>query len=655
MTLDSPAMNAEGADAPTAPSDDSPTQRGVVLRKLLRQPVTMTALAFILLLIVVAAFAPWIAPYGETQQQLGQGLAGISSDHLLGTDNLGRDTLSRMIFGARVTLQAAFQAVAVAAAVGIAIGMWLGFHRGRIDKFAMRIVDAGDSLPGILLAFAVIAVLGRGLTNAMLAVALIFVSTYIRLARALVIAEREKLYVEAATVSGLRNQAIMFKQILPNIAPPLIVQTAVMMGAAVLVEATLSFLGLGLDASSASWGGMLSEATRMQAVQPLLPWPPGIAITLTVLAFNLIGDGLRDALGIEKAHHARRGRLKLPLRRDRSCAPAAVDNANDLALQVRNLSVAVHNDQHGKIHLIDGIDLDIRAGECVGIVGESGSGKTTLGLAIAGLLPASAWVDSGSIVLNGRNIKNCNERELQKIRGSEVAVILQDPFSALSSVHTIGKQLEQAITNHHAMPKKQVRQRAIELLTQVGIPNPEERLGDYPHQFSGGMAQRVVIAMALAGNPRVLIADEPTTALDVTVQEEILDLLYQLRQTLGMAILLVTHDLGVVADSCDRTVVLYAGQVCEYGDVEEFFSHPRHPYAQALLAAMPEGGDKDQRLATIEGRVPLPWQWGTGCRFSTRCGFVQPECLVNHIELADGVRCIRAESALHTTGSGASQ
>lgn len=614
----------------------------------------MAAVLFLLVLVACAILAPAIAPYGENEQNLREGFLGASGDHWLGTDSLGRDTLSRLIYGSQVTLQAAFQAVFLAALVGVPLGLLVGYFGGWTDRVVMRLVDVGDSVPGILLAFAVIAVLGPGLTNAMIAVSLIFVTGYVRLTRALVLEQREKLYMEAAQALGLRLTNVLLRQLLPNISTPLVVQSAIFAGRAVLIEAALSYLGLGLDVSEASWGGMLSTATTHASQQPLLPWPPGIAITVTVLAFNLIGDGLRDALGAEKALSVTKRARSWGVRSRRGTAlgspgtvasdrPGPDVQAGSVAvLSVRDLHVSFPTDEGEPLTVVDGVSFDLRPGETLGLVGESGSGKTMTSFALLGLVPRPGAITGGSVTLDGRELTTLSDPELTKVRGNDIAMVFQDPLVALSPVHTVGQQLTQSLRNHRRMTSAERTAKAVELLELVGVVDAASRMNDYPHQFSGGMAQRVVIAMALAGEPKVLVADEPTTALDVTVQEQVLDLISDLQDRFGMAVLLITHDLGVVADSCDRAMVMYAGEVVEEGLVDDLFAAPRHPYTRALLEAMPANAERG-RLPTISGRVPPPWSWPPGCRFHPRCAYAAPECEVAPIPLEDQVRCVRQD------------
>jgi len=313
-------------------------------------------------------------------------------------------------------------------------------------------------------------------------------------------------------------------------------------------------------------------------------------------------------------------------------------------LEVTDLSVAFkgHDDT---VTVVDRVSFSVEAGKTLGIVGESGSGKTVSSLALVGLLPRNATI-TGSARFDGRELVGMSTRQLRNVRGNDISVIFQEPMTSLDPSFTVGNQLMEAYRNHKGGSKAAARERAIEMLRLVGIPEPQKRIAEYPHSFSGGMRQRVMIALALICSPRLLIADEPTTALDVTIQSQILELLRELQDELGMAIIFVTHDLGVVASVCDEVSVMYAGQAVEQASIDEFFSAPRHPYSQGLLDSMPQSVAKGERLRMIAGTVPLPSRFPTGCRFAPRCPHVVEECTTASPELErldDGrrVRCIR--------------
>ncbi|TCO52274.1 dipeptide/oligopeptide/nickel ABC transporter permease/ATP-binding protein [Actinocrispum wychmicini] len=605
------------------------------LKGLLR-PAPLLALGYLGLLVVLAVGADVIAPYDPNAVDVPNKLAGPGGTHWLGTDELGRDQLSRIIYGTRVALIASFQAVVPALIVGVALGLTVAYLGGWWDRVAMRLADVMGSIPALLFAFGVIAVLGRGLTNAMIAASIVFAINFMRLTRALVLVERERLYVDAARVLGLSTPRIMFGQILPNIAGPIVVQFSIMLGVGQLFEAMLSFLGLGAGADQTSWGEMLDLSRTYSSTQPLLPVFPGIAITLTVLAFNVIGDALRDSVSSQSAE-----RITWTTAKSRKPKVAVPTKETRAVLSVSGLTVQVPG-PGGNVSVVDDVALEIAKGEVYGLVGESGCGKSMTALALMGLVPPPARLTAGSVRLGGRELAGLDERALSGIRGNEISLIFQDPIASLSPVHTIGRQIGEPLRAHRGMSRRDALDRAGELLNLVGVPDARRRLGDYPFQFSGGMAQRVAIAAALACEPKLLIADEPTTALDVSVQRQVLDLLLDLRDRFSMSILLITHDLGVIADVCDRVSVMYAGQIVETADVDTLFQAPRHPYTAALLDAMPTVRDAGETLPTIPGTVPPPWEWPTGCRFNPRCEYAVDSCREAIIPLVEGSRCKRS-------------
>jgi peptide/nickel transport system ATP-binding protein len=308
-------------------------------------------------------------------------------------------------------------------------------------------------------------------------------------------------------------------------------------------------------------------------------------------------------------------------------------------LEVKQLRTRFRTD-HGVVHVVDGVDFEIRAGETLGVVGESGCGKSVTSLSIMRLLPPGGAAE-GMIRFNGRNLLELSEKEMQAIRGNEISMIFQEPMTSLNPLHTVGRQIEEAIILHWKVGKAQAKERAIAMLKAVGMPRAEEIYGEYPHQLSGGMRQRVMIAMAMACDPKLIIADEPTTALDVTIQAQILDLMRELKEKTGTSIMLITHDLGVVAEMCDRVIVMYAGQVVEETDVETLFEQPKHPYTIGLMNSIPDLEEEREYLQTIPGAVPLPHQMPKGCRFAPRCSQAMELCHEQPPELLDldGHKC----------------
>lgn len=327
-------------------------------------------------------------------------------------------------------------------------------------------------------------------------------------------------------------------------------------------------------------------------------------------------------------------------------SPSTEVGSDAPVLDVDELRVDFYTER-GWITVVDGVSFQLRRGETLGLVGESGSGKSVTSMACMGLVPdPPGRVMNGSVTLSGTELTKLSVRDLEDRRGNDIAMIFQEPMSSLNPAFTIGDQIVEVVRRHRGASRREARERAIEVLELVGIPGARRRLGSYPYEFSGGMRQRVVAAMALACEPDVLIADEPTTALDVTIQAQILDLFRSLQADLGMAILFITHDLGVVADICDRVAVMYAGQIVEEGDVFQMFDEPRHPYTRALLGSMPQVGGQAERLSSIAGSPPEPWALPTGCRFAPRCEFATDACRAAPVELTDAglgrsVRCIR--------------
>ena len=318
-------------------------------------------------------------------------------------------------------------------------------------------------------------------------------------------------------------------------------------------------------------------------------------------------------------------------------------------LEIKNLQTKFRTD-NGEITVLDGVSFQINKGETIGVVGESGCGKSVTSLSIMGLLPRTAQITRGEILYKGENLVGYSKDQMRKVRGKEIAMIFQEPMTSLNPVYTIGAQIMELVLNHTDMNKKQAKEHAIQMLKLVGIPRAEEIVDEYPHQLSGGMRQRVMIAMAMSCSPSLLVADEPTTALDVTIQAQILDLMRELQQKSDMTIMLITHDLGVVAEMCDRVVVMYAGQVVEEAEVEKLFETPKHPYTVGLLGSIPDMDVEQEYLFTIGGTVPSPGQMPVGCRFAERCNKTFDKCIAQApplLDLPDGTksRCWLHESA----------
>ncbi|WP_299673836.1 dipeptide/oligopeptide/nickel ABC transporter permease/ATP-binding protein [uncultured Roseobacter sp.] len=573
----------------------------------------------------------------------------FSEGALLGTDHLGRDLLSRLLWGTRLSLAVGFAAALIAATVGATIGIIAGFYGGRTDNVIMRGVDMLMAFPYILLALAIVAALGPGLLNALIAVAAVNVPFFARNIRGVTVSIAHKEFVDAARLAGMSNARIILFEILPNVLPVIVIAMSTTIGWMILETAGLSFLGLGSQPPQADLGSMLGEARAALITNPHTSIVPGAMILVIVMCINLLGDGVRDALD----PRLKSGALSRPMPAtavDRAEVPAA---QGDGLLAVQQLQTQFHVKDR-VYRAVGGVDLTVEPGQCLGIIGESGSGKSVTALSIMGLVASPPGVITGGAVrFKGEDLIGAPYETLRSLRGDRVAYIFQDPLSTLHPLYTLGDQLIEAVQSHHRVARAEARRRAIELLTSVRIPNAESRVDSYPHELSGGMRQRVGIAMALANDPEVIIADEPTTALDVTVQAQILSLLDDLRRERGLAIIFITHDFGVVAQLCDRVAVMYAGRIVEEGPTKAILTAPAHPYTARLMACVPELGQGRRRLEAITGLPPVVDKLPAGCAFAERCIKTRDACRGGEIALAQSgaraVRCIDPDVALAET------
>ena len=633
------------------------------VRAILRTPVGLACLLYLAIVIIACSIAPWIAPHDPLFQDLHAIGQSPSAAHLLGTDMLGRDVLSRLLYGGAYSLGGVLTAVVVLVVVAVPVGLLAGYAGGRVDGVVSRVIDLAMSVPVIIILLAVLTIFNRNMTAAMTVFGLLGSSGLIRVVRGNVLAVREELYIDAARVVGLGPAQIAVRHVLPRTSGAIIVHVSIFAAISLGVQTGLSYLGLGVPPPAPTWGGMVGDAATVIQTDPWLLVPSGGVIAVTVLAFGLLGDVVRDATS-ERSKTAtgksRAGRRRGAAARQkpaadvlRGAAAAPVEGPNGAALlSVRGLTVAFGGGDDATT-VVENVSFDILPGECVGLVGESGSGKTVTALSVLGLLKRGGRITGGTVSLEGRDISGLPEREKRRFRGTEIALISQEPMVALDPSFTIGDQLAEVVRSHARLKHQKIsraaaRKRAVELITAVNIPDPEAVAQRYPHQISGGQAQRVAIAAAIAGDPKLLIADEPTTALDVTVQAEILDLLRALQAKNGMAVLLVTHDWGVVADLCDRALVMYAGQIVETADVDRVFQLPLHPYTKALLGASPHLAVEGEPLPAIPGSVPRPRDWPTGCHFAARCRFATEECLAAPVRLLEvgherTSRCIRTD------------
>lgn len=550
-----------------------------ITRRLLGNGLGVASAVVIVLVIAISALAPVLPLPSPDAGELADAMQGPSAAHWLGTDTTGRDILSRLVWGARVNMLGAALAVLVALVLGVPVGIVAGYYRGWVDSVSAWVNDLIMALPGIIVLLAVSAVVGPSVWLAMAIFGVMLAPAYFRIVRASVLVVRGELYVDAAMVSGLSDVRILFRHVLAVVRAPILIQGARLAVIAIAIQAGLEFLGIG-DVTVPSWGGMLNEGFRRVYDAPLLIVWPSLAIGIVSMALVLFANALRDALEDRAQPVGGRTRPAAP-----RVSTAESEPGTDALLHVSQLRVG-YRYRTGDVEVVHGISFDIAPGEVVGLVGESGSGKSQTALAILGLLPHGGAITSGSIRLHGRELTGLDDKRFAALRGTDIAYVPQEPMSNLDPTFTVGSQLVVPLRRKLGLSAREARARAIDLLTRVGIPDPEKVFASYPFQLSGGMAQRVLIAGAVSCNPRLLIADEPTTALDVTVQAEVLEILRTLQRESGMSVLMVTHNFGVVADICDRVAVMSEGVLVESGDVRGVLRDPQHPYTVSLLDAM---------------------------------------------------------------------
>ena len=569
----------------------------------------------------------------------------FSEDTILGTDHLGRDLLSRLLWGTRLSIAVGLCAAIIAAFIGSAIGVIAGFYGGHTDNIIMRGVDMLMAFPYILLALAIVAALGPGLMNALIAVAIVNIPFFARNIRGVTLGIVHREFVDAARLSGMSNAKIIINEILPNVFPVIVVAMSTTVGWMILETAGLSFLGLGSQPPQADLGSMLGEARAAIITSPHTSVVPGVMILIIVMAINLVGDGIRDVLD----PRLKSGALSTP----RSTTEVG-KNKSDAGLKTQTLLSINGLKTEFRIgnrilKAVNDVSLTVDKGQCVGIIGESGSGKSVTALSIMRLVSSPPGIITDGIIdFKGDDLLKLSSEDLRDFRGKKVSYVFQDPLSTLHPLYTVGQQLSEAIQSHNHVGKLEKHKKALELLQAVRISNPEKRLNSYPHELSGGMRQRIVIAMALANDPDIIIADEPTTALDVTVQAQILKLFQDLRCEKGLALVFITHDFGVISQICDKVAVMYAGKIVEIGPAAEILKSPAHPYTARLKSCVPELGQGKRNLIAIPGFPPMIDNMPSGCAFASRCGKAEQNCQsamvdVKKIGQDRAVRCLFPE------------
>lgn len=611
---------------------------GIRLRGWHKLPLlSKVAVCFLAVVVVVALFAPLLAPHDPLDQQPPvDGTGHPSADHWMGQDSLGRDILSRLMYGARWSLAIGLGATALALIVGALIGAVAATSRKAVDETLMRCLDVVMAFPGIALAAVLVAVFGGGITVLICAIAFLFTPPVARVVRANVLDQYGEDYVTAERVIGARTPHIVIKHVAINCAAPVLVFCTVQVAEAIVFEASLSFIGAGVRPPDPSWGSVIADGKNMVLTGGW--WAtvfPGLLMLVTVLCLNILSEGVSDAWAAPSAREVdvkeQHDRLQAPepgsgevLRLPGLTEAAARlrSRARPLpggrlpVLAVENLAIGFEG-RHDGVDIVDGISFEVQPGEVLGLVGESGCGKSLTALAVMGLEPKGARV-RGHVRFNQRQLVGEPMRVRRKLLGHEMAMVYQDALSSLNPAMTIRSQLKQVVSRGG-------RRGPHELLTLVGL-DPERTLRSYPHELSGGQRQRVLIAMALSRDPKLIVADEPTTALDVTVQAQIMELLLRLREELGFALVLVSHDLALISDVTDRVVVMYGGQIVETGVTADLVEAPAHHYTRGLLGSVLSLESAQERMTQIKGVVPSPADFPAGCRFADRCPLASEVC-----------------------------
>ena len=589
-----------GVLAPDVTSDLR-AARSHLARRFARNPLGVAALSVLVLIVLAVICAPLLTSYNPNAVSVLNILQGPGAGHLLGTDGAGRDVWSRLLYGGRYTLAGALLATVVAAVLGIASGLVAGYYGKWFESAASWVTTLLMALPGIVVLLAARSVLGPSLWTVMIIFGVLLVPAFYRLVYAAVSGVRNELFVDAARVSGVSDLRIIARHILTVVRAPIILQASIVFGIAIAVQVGLDFLGFG-DQSIPTWGNMLNDGfTNLYRDPQLVIWP-GLAVVITGVALTLFANALRDEL--EQSARPRRRRRRAaavsaaavsaattePVRPDSGTIvhseTSSTAPAPPLLLHIEDLAVGYPQADGSVTRVVDNVSLDIRRGQVHGLIGESGSGKTQTAWSVLRLLPAGGEILEGSIRLDSEDLSRVPSAKMRDIRGGRIAYIPQEPMSNLDPSFTIGSQLTEPMRIKLGVSKTEAKARALKLLGQVGIPNPERTFASYPHELSGGMAQRVLIAGAVSCEPDLIIADEPTTALDVTIQADILDLLRELQQELGVTILIVTHNFGVVADLCDQVSVMQKGRIVETGPARSVFADPQHPYTRSLFDAI---------------------------------------------------------------------
>ncbi|MGV2901553.1 dipeptide/oligopeptide/nickel ABC transporter permease/ATP-binding protein [Microbacterium sp. AGC62] len=596
---------------------------------LLQSPMALISLTFIAIFALLAVFAPMLWGTQAETPSPADLLQPPSAEHPLGTDALGRDLLLRTLVATRLSLVMALTATALGAVAGLILGALPVVAGPRVQRMFGSVINTWLAFPVLLVAMLTVILLGTGSTTAVIALALTMTPSFARLAQTLSSRVGGSEYLAAARLLGVSKTRQFTRYILPNIAEPVIVNVTISIGGGLLALSSLSFLGVGVQPPEYDWGRLLSEGFEQVYSQPSAIVGPGVMVVLAGIMFGMFGEALAS-------HMRGRGRTRtLSVRElgdpDRVSSTTAVEERRDDVeplLDVAGLSVSFPG-EHGWVRPVQDVSFRIAPGEIVGVVGESGSGKSVTMMAIAQLAPAGAAVSAQRLTFAGEELSGLSSERAAKKLGTRVGVVFQDSLTALNPALRVGTQLAEVPRVHQKATRREADAAAVDALAAVSITDPARRAKQFPHEFSGGMRQRALIAMSQIGKPRLIIADEPTTALDVTVQQRVLALLRRECEETGAAAIVVSHDIAVLAELCQRILVMYGGRIVEDVDVRHLAEPERlaHPYTRALAESLPDlDTDRTAPLATIPGEPPDLAQPVVGCAFAPRCAFATELC-----------------------------
>lgn len=597
----------------------------------------LTGIVLLTIIFMFCTIGSLVSSFDPLQTAPAMRLKDPNALHWMGTDDVGRDVFARVTYGIRISIIIALAVTLISGLIGIIAGISAAYYP-ITSNFIMRVVDSIMAFPTIILAIVLSGILGAGMRNIIIVLSISYFPMIVRVVRNATVEVLATEYVESAEVLGKRDTYIILRYIFPNIAAPLVVQMTYTFAMAILNESILSFLGVGIQIPTPSLGGMVSDGRNYISIAPWIIYFPGLMISLLVLSLDLLGDGLRELMDPKRIQLDPRKNVDI-----HKGSGIASDVKEQGLLRIKNLSV-VATDEKQKTELVRDVSLTIQHGETMGVIGESGCGKSITALSILRLTEPNVYIDKGRIDWRNISLSGLSDRRLRKICGKEIGMVFQEPMTCLNPFFTIKQQLFAPIKLHLGLSKTDIHKRCIRLMEDVGIKDPEKTLKSYPHELSGGMCQRVAIAIAISCNPKLLIADEPTTALDVTIQAQILGITKNLINTNDMALLIISHDIGVIASLSENITVMYGGEIVEQDTRDNIINQAAHPYTKNLINAAEELYDGANELTLVMGNVPRPGENIMGCTFAPRCTFCTQQCYSEHpplIKKANGAGLVR--------------